>query len=164
MSSLTALFGEGRDLTALQMMLRGLVVFLIALTLIRVSGRRSFGQHSPFDSCITVLLGAILSRGIVGASPFLPVIATGIVLVLLHRGLAMLSVRHSAIERLLSGSPTVLFDGGHLSLAAMRRGLVSQTDMRQAVREHAQAEGLQAVKTVTLEHNGIITVVKHGSG
>ena len=63
-------FGEGTDLQSWQMTKRGVVVFGIAFGLIRASGRRSFGQHSPSDACVTVLLGAVLSRAVVGASPF----------------------------------------------------------------------------------------------
>ena len=43
------LFGDGRNLDPLQMGLRAVIVFVITLVLIRISGRRSFGQRSPFD-------------------------------------------------------------------------------------------------------------------
>ena len=42
------LFGEGQDLASWQMAARGAAMFFIALVLIRVSGRRSFGQGSAF--------------------------------------------------------------------------------------------------------------------
>jgi uncharacterized membrane protein YcaP (DUF421 family) len=69
-SALRDLFGEGTDLGPLQMALRALAVFVLALAMIRTAGRRSIGQHRPFDACTTVLLGAVLSRAVVGASPF----------------------------------------------------------------------------------------------
>src|SRR5579862_9709819 len=99
---LATLWGSGADLNAVQMSVRGVVVF--ALFLFRISGRRSLSQHSPFDACITVLLGAILSRCVVGASPFLPTIASGAALVLLHRAVAMLSVRFRRFDVLVNGS------------------------------------------------------------
>ena len=76
------LFGEGRNLDPLQMGMRSIAVFLIALTLIRLSGRRSFGQRSPFDSVVVILLGATLSRAIVGASPFIATAVASVVIVL----------------------------------------------------------------------------------
>jgi uncharacterized membrane protein YcaP (DUF421 family) len=49
MDTVITLFGEGRELNALQMAVRAMVVFFCCLVLIRISGRRSFGQRSPFD-------------------------------------------------------------------------------------------------------------------
>ncbi len=54
----STLFGQGDDLDVLQMALRGAAVFLLTLAMIRVSGRRSVGQHRAFDACTTVLLGS----------------------------------------------------------------------------------------------------------
>lgn len=41
MEATLLLFGQGRALDPLQMAMRAIVVFLIALVLIRISGRRS---------------------------------------------------------------------------------------------------------------------------
>lgn len=46
-ASIGWLFGDGPELTFWQMAARAAAVFVIALVLVRVSGRRSFGQHSP---------------------------------------------------------------------------------------------------------------------
>ena len=69
MDVLTAIFGEGRDLDSLQTAMRAVAVFFAALILIRISGRRAFGQRSPFDYVVAILLGATLSgdsRGVAG--------------------------------------------------------------------------------------------------
>ncbi len=158
-SMLTALFGSGNALTAIQMSLRGVVIFFLTLLMLRISGRRSFGQHSPFDACITVLMGSILARAIVGASPFLPTVVTGIALVLLHRCIGMVSIRTPAIERLISGSPRTLVLDGVVDRHAAFKGLVSESDIIQALREQAATEDLTKARRVTLERNGVISVL-----
>src|ERR1700755_1316427 len=79
------LFGQGEQLDVLQMTLRAGAVFVLTLLMIRVSGRRSVGQHRAFDACTTVLLGSVLSRAVVGASPFWATMAAGLTIVVLHR-------------------------------------------------------------------------------
>ncbi|MGI8582874.1 MAG: hypothetical protein ACR2KX_11780 [Chitinophagaceae bacterium] len=46
------LFGEGKDLNALQMGDRAFVMFFITLFLIRLAGMRAFGQKSAFDTIL----------------------------------------------------------------------------------------------------------------
>ena len=114
MQLLETVFGSGTELGAAQMAVRALAVFVIALVMIRLSGRRSFGQHTPFDACTTVLLGAVLSRAVVGASPFGATMAAGFALVLMHRVVAWLSVHFYWFDRLVSGNERVLIDQGEM--------------------------------------------------
>ncbi len=156
---LGVLFGSGTELTAPQMALRGVVVFAFTLLMIRISGRRSLGQHSPFDACITVLLGAILARGVAGASPFWPTIATGASLVLLHRAIAMISARVPGFDVLINGRPRTILTEGTVDPAAMRKALLSGADLLQALREHSVPENPALAREVVLERNGVISVL-----
>ncbi len=72
MDILTTLFGHGKDLDSLQMICRAIVSFFLTLVLIRIAGIRTFGKKTPFDNVITIMLGSIFSRVVVGASPFIP--------------------------------------------------------------------------------------------
>lgn len=151
------LFGDGDDLDALQMSLRAAAVFVLALLMIRVSGRRSFGQHRPFDACTTVLLGAVLSRAVVGASPFWPTMAAGAVVVLLHRLVAMASLRWPRFESLVSGDKRELVREGVPDPQEMRKGLVTGRDLDEAVRKKSGDEG-RPLRRAVLERDGVITV------
>ena len=157
---LSNLFGVGTELTAGQMAARGVLVFAFTLLMIRISGRRSLGQHSPFVACITVLLGSILARGVVGASPFWSTIAAGGALVLLHRAIAMLSSRLPRLDVLVNGRPRTLVTDGTIDNGAMRKALVSSADLLQALREHSVPADLALARQIVLERNGVISVLK----
>jgi len=111
-SVVETLFGSGNELDPLQMTLRAVAIFVLALAMIRVAGRRALAQHGAFDVCTTVLLGAVLSRAVVGASPFWATMAAGLTIVVLHRLVAMASVRWPWFESLVSGDKRVLVRGG----------------------------------------------------
>ena len=157
---LLTVFGEGPDLDSWQMAARAVVIFAIALALIRISGRRSFGQRSPFDACTTVLLGAILSRAVVGASPFLAVVAASAALAVMHRLVALANVHWPAFERLVNGSERELVREGKIDPHEMRAALISLEDLKEAVRKKLGEESLARVQRAVLERDGGITIVE----
>ena len=152
-------FGEGSDLEIWQMAARAAAVFTLALALIRASGRRSFGQHSPFDACITVLLGAVLSRAVVGASPFWATIAAAAVLVLIHRAVALASIEWKWFEDWVNGREIELVRDGRVDAAAMRQALVSEKNLCEAVRQAIGDKKVSDVKRAILERDGKLTVI-----
>ncbi|PUZ26199.1 hypothetical protein DCC81_18380 [Chitinophaga parva] len=82
------LWGTGEHLDALQMGVRSFVTFFVSLALLRLGGMRIFGKKSAQDMIITILFGAVLARGVVGASPYWPTVVAAAVMVLGNRVLA----------------------------------------------------------------------------
>ncbi|CAE6815608.1 hypothetical protein R75461_05853 [Paraburkholderia nemoris] len=160
MNAIAILFGEGKDLDVLQMGMRALVVFMIALALIRVAGRRSFGQRSAFDYVVAILLGATLSRAIVGASPFLATVVASTVIVVLHRLLAWLCMYSRVVERLMVGVEREVFRKGQFNKAEMTKALVTATDIQESVRQTLGERGMSNVEAAVLERNGAISVIR----
>src|SRR4051812_17803505 len=103
------LFGEGQQLDTMQMAARALVMFFVALLLIRVGGIRIFGKRDALDNIIAVLMGAILSRGVVGASSFISVTMATTVMVIVHRAIAWICVHNKSIEWLVKGKKIVIY-------------------------------------------------------
>ncbi|HKX45022.1 MAG TPA: YetF domain-containing protein [Burkholderiaceae bacterium] len=155
---LHTLFGDGPDLTPLQMSLRAAAVFLLTLLLLRIAGRRALGQHSSFDVCIAVLLGAVLSRAVVGASPFLATIVAAAVLVVLHRLIAWWGVRSPRFERLVTGRERVLVDRGVPDDDAMQAALISESDLREAMRKQFGDDALDRLERAVLERSGEVSL------
>jgi uncharacterized membrane protein YcaP (DUF421 family) len=157
--TLSAIFGQGADLSASQMAARAVILFFVTLFFIRVSGRRSFGQHKPFDACVTVLLGAMLSRAVVGTSPIMATIVACACIVVLHRIVAYLCTVSASVDRLVNGKIRVLVLHGNVDVKALRKGLVTWPEIQQALRASARTDSLSSRYTVVLERNGDITVI-----
>ncbi len=159
--SVDTFFGSGTDLDVLQMADRSLVVFVLTFAMLRLSGRRSFGQHRAFDACTTVLLGSVLSRAVVGASPFWPTMAAGLAIVVLHRLISSASARWPAFERFIAGDKRELVRDGARDPQAMLAGLISGRDLDEAVRGKTGDERSPLDRAV-LERDGSITVKPRG--
>jgi hypothetical protein len=124
--SIQTFFGSGDQLNAPQMSCRALLIFVITLLAVRISGRRSFGQHRPFDQVVAILLGAVGARAVVGASPFVATSVAMLTIVFLHRSLGWLSMRWRWIEDLANGWPREVFRCGAPPREQMQRGFAER--------------------------------------
>ena len=154
------LIGEGRDLNTGQMMVRAVIVFLLTLVMIRIAGLRTFGKKSAMDNVVLIMLGAVMSRAIVGVSPFIPITGACFVLVLVHRLLASLSVYSGAIGRLAKGERICLLKDGVMMEQNLRKAMISHKDLMESVRLMTNEDGLGHVKDIYLERNGELSVIK----
>lgn len=154
------LFGEGKELNALQMADRAFVMFFITLILIRVAGMRAFGQKSAFDMIIVIMLGAILSRAVTGDSAFLPTLAAGAVLAIVHRLLALLSIFNETIGAIIKGSKTILFKNNKVIKRNMISCSISYKDLQEEVRLILNETTMDNVEEIFMERSGKISIVK----
>ena len=154
------LFGRSEDLTALQMAARSFIMFFIALALIRLGGMRIFGKKTAFDNILVIMLGAILARGVVGASPFFSAVAAAAVMVIVHKILAFLAMKHVWVGMIVKGYRRSLYKNGQFNLKNMRITAISKDDLMEGVRLEIHCDNLDEVKEVHIEKNGQISVVK----
>src|SRR4051812_17440421 len=160
MNAILWVFGEGEELTSWQMAARGAVMFFILLALIRFSGRRSFGQGNAFDTALTVMIGAVLSRAVVGVSPFWPTVCGGAALALVHRLVAYLSCLSPGFDRLVSGGVRELMRDGRADPAALRKSLLTRRDIADAILQQTGSEDFSRVKRAVMGRDGKITVTQ----
>lgn len=153
-------FGEGKDLEWWQMVDRAVVVFILSIVFVRLSGRRSFGMKSAFDNTIVILLGAILSRAVTGASAFFPTLAASLALALLHRLFAWLSTKSHTFGRLIKGEAIVIYKDGKLNRVNMRRNFITEKDLKEGLHNAINSDELEDAELILLERDGDISVVK----
>ena len=153
-------WGTNNQLNTLHMSFRGLVIFVLALITLRVSGRRSFGVGTPLDNIVVILVGAILSRAVTGASPFLPVVTAAFLIACLHRLFSWCKVHYPAFGHVMEGKKIILYRDGRFIKNNMSRALVGEEDIMHAVRAVLLSEDLCEVDSIIMERNGELTVIR----
>ena len=101
----------------------------------------------------------MLSRAVVGASPFWATIAAAAVLVLIHRAVALASIEWKWFEDWVNGREIELVRDGRVDAAAMRQALVSEKNLCEAVRQTIGDKNVSDVKRAILERDGKLTVI-----
>ena len=152
---------EPHDLTFVQISLRGILVFLATLVMVRFGTKRSLARKTPFDAILLVILAAVLSRAINGSAPFLATIGGGVVLVLLHRLFAHLADRSHRFGILVKGSSDTIVRNGECDLRMMRRNHVSMHDLEEDMRLHAHTDELSKIRLARVERSGDISFIKN---
>jgi uncharacterized membrane protein YcaP (DUF421 family) len=151
---------EPKDLTFSQISLRGVIVFLATLLMVRLSTKRSLAEKTAFDAVLLVILASMVSRAINGTATFFASIGGGFILVLVHRSFGWFACRSHAFGKLIKGFPDVIVENGQPNLPAMRRNQISEHDLEEDLRLAAQVEDLSRVRIARVERSGDISFIK----
>lgn len=140
--------------------LRGVVVYLIVLLLLRLSGKRAFGDMAAFDIVVLMVVGGSLRTAIIGkdASLIGPLIAVASILAM-DKAIGWLSARSIVFNRWVEGVPAILARDGRRDHAALLRHDVANTEFDRALHVHGM-EDESGVLLARLEPNGKITLIR----
>jgi uncharacterized membrane protein YcaP (DUF421 family) len=159
MHGIYAVIGEDRtNILWWQMTIRGVIIFIYGLILLRVAGLRAFGRQSALDIILTVLIGSNLSRALTAGAPFFPTMAATAALVAMYWLAIRLAQRSDFAGWVMKGHPVKLVRDGQVDQNAMRQTGVSHLDLTEAIRQ-SHVEGLESVAEALLERSGRISVV-----
>jgi uncharacterized membrane protein YcaP (DUF421 family) len=158
--TLLGLSVEPKDLTFVQISLRGIIVFLATLAMIRLGHKRSLSHKTPFDAVLLVILASVLSRAINGSAAFFATIGGGLVLVLLHRAFAHLAYYSHGFGILVKGKPDTIVRDGQCDFQMMRRNHISTHDLEEDMRLDAHIDDLSRVRLARVERSGDISFIK----
>lgn len=151
---------EPKDLTFTQISLRGIIVFIASLALIRLGSKRSLAQKTAFDTVLLIVIASVLARAINGSAAFFPTLGGSFVIVLLHRILAVIACRWHPLGMLIKGQPNVILRNGRFDRAAMHRNHISDHDFDEDMRLSAKTEDKATLKIARVERSGDISFIK----
>jgi uncharacterized membrane protein YcaP (DUF421 family) len=166
MASLTelgfAFLGLGREameISVPQMALRAAIVYVVALTIVRLGKKRFMGSSTAFDLIVGIILGSTMSRALTGNAPLLPSFAAAAVLVAMHWIVSELALRWHGFGALAKGKPRMLVRDGVPDRSALERSHITERDLEEALRGHGLAD-VSGVAEARLERDGSISVIK----
>lgn len=164
MKFLNEWWGVNNEISPMELAARSLVMFLIALVLVRYSGMRPFGKGNAFDNIITILLGGVLSRGVVGATPFFSAVAGGIVIILVHKILAKASYHNKVLEFLTKGKSLILYSNNSFVKENMEKANITKEDIREELRLRCNICSFDTIEEVFIEKTGELSFIKKIAG
>jgi uncharacterized membrane protein YcaP (DUF421 family) len=150
---------EASDLTFVQISLRGAIVFLATLVMLRLGHKRSLARKTPFDAVLLVILASVLARAINGNSSFLATIGGGFVLVALHRLLALIAYHSHRFGILIKGRPETIIEDGDFVWRTMGRNHISTHDIEEDMRLSIHADEVSRVRTARVERSGDVSFI-----
>lgn len=148
---------EGAD--TLQLCVRAVLLFAFGVLCIRIAGRRTFAHYSPLDIIVALIVGSSISRVMTGKAAFFPALSATLVLVIVHRLVAVATLRWNWLSWLVKERPIRIIEEGRVDKDAMRRANLSEEDLREAIRLE-QAADPSDVELATAEAGGKVSVVR----
>jgi uncharacterized membrane protein YcaP (DUF421 family) len=139
---------------------RALIVYVALLAMVRLSGRRTVGQFTPFDLLVVVLLSEAVSNSLTGGDES---VAGGLILALtlvaVNSVVAMLSARSKRFSAVVDGTAVLIGRDGVFFDEVLKRCRIPESDVEEALREADCPR--HKMKCAFLEADGEISILKN---
>lgn len=139
---------------------RGAAIYLILLVIVRVSGRRTMAQATPFDFVLLLIVAETTQQALLGDDFS---ITNAVILIVtlfgLDIGLSYMKRRSPRLDIAIDGKPTLLVHDGEIDHRALRKARMDVGDLMVAAREQHGLEGLSDIKHAVLEADAGVTII-----
>lgn len=142
-----------------QMCIRGLLIFILTLILVRLGDRRIFSKNAAFDIVLGIILGSLLSRAITGNAPFVPTTITCVMLVVLHWLFALFAQKFHPFGLLIKGEKILLVKDGQIQEENMKKQSFTIHDLNEVLRLNGKLTKVEEVQEAYLERSGSVSVI-----
>lgn len=150
---------ESQDITIAQMTLRGALIYIAILALVRLGKKRFMGRASAFDVILGIMIGSIAGRVVTGGAPILPGLAAVAAMIALHTAFSGVAMRWHGFGGAIKGGPRVLIRDGIVDAHALRKAHFSEGDLWEDLRGEGITD-LAQVAEARIERNGKVSVIR----
>ena len=140
--------------------LKAAAAYVIVLFVIRLIGRRTASQQAPIDMVVLFLFGGLSVSAVLGDDrSFTGAMSALFTVGLMHVAVSWLKLRFVWFERIVDGTPIVVFRDGRWNETAMRRLRMQQADIRTAARQE-KLDDLDRVAVAIVERDGTVSILE----
>ena len=142
-----------------EFILRGVIVYVFLIVLLRLTGKRQVGQMAPFDLVLLLVLSNAVQNAMNGGDNS---VAGGMISAVTLVGanwiVGLLTYRNKKIEAIVEGRPEVLIHHGKLFQKTLDHAKLTHHEVMSALRE-AGCSAIEDVQSAFLENDGSISIV-----
>ena len=140
--------------------IRALCVYIFLLVVLRISGKRTLSNMTPFDFVLVLILSETVQQAMIDDDNS---ITNAVLLVTTLIGLdvllSLLKERFPGLGRLMDSTPVVIIQDGEIKRDRMRAERVEDDDVLSAARKQEGVSRLDQIDYSVVEQSGDITIV-----
>jgi uncharacterized membrane protein YcaP (DUF421 family) len=144
--------------------LRGVIIYVFVLILLRLTGKRQVGQLAPFDLVLLLILSNAVQNAMNGGDNSVTGgVISAITLVAVNYFVGYLTFKSKWLERIIEGRPIRLIHNGQIDHRAMNKVRMTTHELNASLRASG-CTCADEVMLAILENGGNVTVIpKHTS-
>jgi len=142
-----------------EFILRGIIIYIFLIVLLRFTGKRQIGQMAPFDLVLLLVLSNAVQNAMNGGdNSIIGGLISAVTLVSVNWLMGLLTYKSRHMEALIEGRPEVLVHNGKIYEKALQHTKVTRRELLSALRE-AGCDDFDEVRAAMLETDGSISVI-----
>ena len=139
---------------------RAFGVYIFILIILRLSGKRTVGNFTPFDLLAAMMLAEVTEE-IVFGNVSLAVGAAAIVSIAIAQHInSWLCYKSPTFDSILEGKPIVIVKDGKLQKDGMRAERMNEDEVFSELR-HSGVDDVKEVRLAVVECDGHVSVIRH---
>jgi uncharacterized membrane protein YcaP (DUF421 family) len=138
---------------------RGVLVYVVMLVVIRVLGKRTVGNFTAFDLLVALMLGEVVDEVIYGDVSIAQGLVAILVIALCKYLTAWLTYWDHGFNKILEGQPTEIVRNGEFVRKGLRSEMMNEQEVLAALRLNDISD-MREVKLAIMEVDGQVSVIR----
>jgi uncharacterized membrane protein YcaP (DUF421 family) len=142
-----------------ELVIRGVIVYIFLIALLRVTGKRQVGQLAPFDLVLLLVLSNAVQNSMnAGDNSLIGGLISAATLIGANGLVGMVTFRSKRLEAIVEGRPQILIHNGKVFEDVMANARLTHHELNAALRQSGYT-CIEEIHSAVLENNGTISFV-----